>query len=64
MEAYKLPRVLLVRLGEPGQAGEALQTLLGTCLQSVLEKHGSGLEGIQLTEEVGQILAMVCSALV
>ena len=58
-ELYRLPTVLMMPVEKRNNTGEGLESLLGVCLQSILEKHGSGLEGVQLTEDVNHILAMV-----
>ena len=57
--SFYLPSVLLLPVDRKGNTGEILESLIGACLQASLEKHGSGLEGMKLTEELNQILAMV-----
>lgn len=56
---FRLPSILLKLIEKRSNLDEALETLLGTCLQASLEKFGSGLEGTQLTEELNKLLAMV-----
>lgn len=56
---FRLPTVMLMPIKVRSNTAEALETLLGACLQASLEKYGSGLQGTQLTEELNRLLAMV-----
>ena len=54
-----LPQVLVTRVPARCNTGEVVEALLGICLQTILERHGSGLEGLALTEEFNKLLALV-----
>lgn len=54
-----MPTILLAPVAERSNTGEVLESLLGTCLQTALEKHGSGLEGAALTQEFNSVLSLV-----
>ena len=54
-----LPQVLMAPVPARCNTGEVVEALLGTCLQTILERHGSGLEGLALTEEFNKLLALV-----
>lgn len=59
---YCPPSFVLLQIDQRNNTGEALEHLIGVCLQAIIEKHGSGLEGAQLADQFNQILAMVSSS--
>ncbi|BDA40960.1 hypothetical protein COCOBI_01-6140 [Coccomyxa sp. Obi] len=53
------PQVMLLAVQPRGDAVERIELLIGACLQSILRRFGSGLDGMSMTEELTQLLALL-----